>query len=164
MNGKTGLSGRGWCAVVLCGAILSFSAAAAQAKALVKLGTLECTISGGAGLILFSSKRLDCVYHGKSGKRVRYEGRITRVGLDLGFTTGGRLGWVVFSTGKRGRRDNLEGTYAGASAEATLGAGVGANALVGGFEKSIVLQPVSVQGQIGASLAAGIAGLTLKRK
>ena len=150
--------------MVLCGAILSFSAAAAQAKALVKLGTLECTISGGAGLILFSSKRLDCVYHGKSGKRVRYEGRITRVGLDLGFTTGGKLAWVVFSTGKRGQRDNLEGTYAGASAEATLGAGVGANALIGGFEKSIVLQPVSVQGQTGASLAAGIAGLTLKRK
>ena len=128
----------------------------------MKLGTLTCRIDGGAGLLVISSKRLDCVFRSVSGKRTRYVGRITRVGLDLGFTNGGQLVWSVLGLGQA-RGAALEGGYVGASAEVTAGAGVGANALVGGFNKSIVLQPLSVQGQTGASLAAGVAGLQLRR-
>lgn len=142
---------------------LSLAGAPQPAHALVKLGMLTCEIEGGTGLVLYSSKRLDCVYQGLSGKRTRYVGRITRVGLDLGQTNGGRLAWVVFALGDH-RRGALEGAYVGASAEATVAAGIGANALIGGFQRSIVLQPVSVQGQTGISLAAGVAGMTLERR
>ena len=45
---------------------------------------------------------------------------------------------------------------------ATVGVGVGANALVGGSNNTIALQPVSVQGQTGLSVAAGVAGLDLR--
>ena len=68
--------------------------------------------------------------------------------------------WVVFAPGKIDR-GALAGKYAGGSAEGTVGVGVGANVLVGG-KKSITLQPVSVKGQTGLNLAAGISGLTLR--
>ena len=35
------------------------------------------------------------------------------------------------------------------------------NVLVGGFDKSITLQPVSVEGDKGLNVAAGIASITL---
>ncbi|MET0194112.1 MAG: DUF992 domain-containing protein, partial [Hyphomicrobiaceae bacterium] len=39
--------------------------------------------------------------------------------------------------------------------------GVGANALLGGSSRSIVLQPLSVQAQKGFNLAAGVQSLQL---
>jgi hypothetical protein len=41
-------------------------------------------------------------------------------------------------------------------------AGVGANALVGGSNRSVALQPLSVSGQVGLNIAAGVAGLDLR--
>ena len=55
----------------------------------------------------------------------------------------------------------LEGRYFGVTAQATPGVGIGANVLVGGFDRSIILQPLSLTGQLGANLAAGVAGLRL---
>ena len=46
-------------------------------------------------------------------------------------------------------------------AEATAGAGLGANLLVGGTGRSFSLQPLSVQGQTGLNFAAGVTTLTL---
>jgi hypothetical protein len=55
----------------------------------------------------------------------------------------------------------LSGTYVGASAEASIAAGLGANVLVGGSNRSVALQPVSVQGQTGLNIAAGVSSLEL---
>ena len=55
----------------------------------------------------------------------------------------------------------LAGHYVGGTAEATVGAGLGANALVGGSNRTITLQPLSVTGQTGLNVAAGVAELTL---
>ena len=55
----------------------------------------------------------------------------------------------------------LAGEYAGAQASVALGVGGGANVLLGGFHKSIALQPVSVEGQNGLNVAAGIAAMSL---
>jgi hypothetical protein len=90
-----------------------------------------------------------------------YTGSITRIGLDLGATTGGVMIWVVYApTGRP--EGGLAGEYAGASAEASIVAGLGANVLVGGSGSTVALQPVSVQGHTGLNLAAGIAGLELQ--
>jgi hypothetical protein len=56
----------------------------------------------------------------------------------------------------------LAGTYAGASGDVSLGLGVGANALVGGSNRTVSLQPLSVEGQVGVNLALGVAGLRLQ--
>jgi hypothetical protein len=48
------------------------------------------------------------------------------------------------------------------SGDISLGPGVGAKALIGGSRRTTVLQPVSVVGKIGANLALGVTGLTLR--
>jgi hypothetical protein len=85
---------------------------------------------------------------------------MTRVGLDVGFTTGGAIIWTVFADTNR-YAGMLNGTYAGASAEVSVAAGLGANVLVGGSQRTVALQPVSVQGQTGLDIAAGIGALEL---
>ncbi|MGB9657775.1 MAG: DUF992 domain-containing protein, partial [Pseudolabrys sp.] len=56
----------------------------------------------------------------------------------------------------------LAGKYVGATAEASIAAGLGANVLVGGSDRTIALQPLSVQGQAGLNVAAGVAELILR--
>jgi Protein of unknown function (DUF992) len=95
------------------------------------------------------------------GPREVYVGGITKFGLDLGATTGGEMLWAVYAPSNR-QFGALAGHYVGATAEATVGAGLGANVLVGGSNRTITLQPVSVQAQTGLNVAAGVAGLELR--
>ena len=46
-------------------------------------------------------------------------------------------------------------------AQATAGAGLGANALVGGTGRAFSLQPLSVSGQTGLNIAGGVTTVTL---
>src|ERR1700686_364912 len=87
-----------------------------------------------------------------------YTGTISKLGVDIGVTTGGVMVWLVFSPTNR-PIGGLSGNYVGGSAEASVIAGLGANALVGGSNRSVALQPLSVQGQVGLNIAAGVAGL-----
>jgi len=92
--------------------------------------------------------------------REDYDGTITKYGLDLGVVGGGLMVWAVF-TGTVAGPGFLAGDYVGASGEATLGVGVGANVLVGGSNRTVTLQPLSVSGQIGINVALGVASLRL---
>jgi hypothetical protein len=134
----------------------------AQVPERTKAGTLICDISAGIGLIITSKKEVACMFTpSQPGPREVYTGSITKFGLDLGATAGGEMVWSVFAPTNR-RLGALAGHYGGASAEATVGAGVGANVLVGGSNHTVTLQPVSVQGQTGLNVAAGVAGLDLR--
>jgi hypothetical protein len=140
-------------------ALLGLAAAPTTAATGVKVGMLTCHIDGGIGYIIVSAKNLDCEYRGGS-RHERYEGTIRKLGVDVGITANSAFVWAVFAPGKT-RRGGLEGYYAGASAEATAGLGIGTNVLIGGFSHTINLQPVSIQGQTGLNVAAGLAGLRL---
>lgn len=129
----------------------------------IKVGTLVCDVSGGIGLIIGSSKSVRCTYNRASdGREEYYSGAISKFGLDVGVTTEQTMAWVVFAPGVVGD-GSLSGNYVGATAEATAGVGVGANALVGGFNNTITLQPLSVQAQTGLNVAAGVANLRLSQ-
>jgi hypothetical protein len=133
----------------------------AQGRERTKVGSLTCDISAGIGLIITSKKELTCMFTpSQPGPREVYTGSITKFGLDLGATAGGEMVWAVYAPTNR-RIGALAGHYGGATAEATVGAGVGANALVGGSNRTVTLQPVSVQGQTGLNLAVGVAELDL---
>ncbi|PKA42574.1 DUF992 domain-containing protein [Rhizobium sullae] len=129
----------------------------------VKIGFLTCDIGGGFGYVLGSAKEADCVFTSSAGQEIsdHYTGDIRKLGIDLGFTTRSRLAWAVFAPTAGYHRGSLGGLYVGAAAEATLGAGVGANVLVGGTAGSIHLQPLSVTGQLGLNIAAASASMTL---
>lgn len=129
----------------------------------VKIGTLSCNIGGGAGYVLGSAKELSCVFHSSIGARTTesYSGTIRKMGVDLGFTTQGKLVWAVLAPTAGYHRGSLAGLYKGITAEATVGAGVGANVLVGGTAGSIQLQTISVTGQYGLNVAATGTSVTL---
>lgn len=139
---------------------LAFGAADARTTG-VKLGVLNCDIAPGVGLIIGSSKNVNCTFRNRSGRTERYHGSIGKIGLDIGVTGRGRAAWIVFAPGNVGR-SALSGTYVGASAQASVIVGLGANVLIGGFKNNINLQPISVQGQTGLNIAVGVASLNLK--
>jgi Protein of unknown function (DUF992) len=147
---------------VACVALLPATPQTAVAQQGVKVGGLRCEVSGGLGLIITSSKEMRCVFTSARGHREHYYGTIRKFGLDIGATDRGILAWDVFAASAGPKRGALAGDYAGVDASATVGAGVGANALVGGSGRSFTLQPLSVQAQTGLALAAGVASMTLR--
>jgi hypothetical protein len=142
--------------------LLAFGLLAVPAKADngAKLGMLVCDVSGSVGLILGGTESAICNFQGPNGLE-NYKGRITQVGLDIGVTTGAIMTWAVFAPGTV-NRGALAGTYAGATADAAFAVGLGANVLVGGSGKSIALQPVSIEGETGVNIAAGLATFKLE--
>lgn len=138
-------------------------AARSDARDGVRIGYLDCRIGGGAGYVLGSAKEVDCAFVTTMGSEPvdHYQGEIRKLGVDLGFTTQGRLVWAVLAPTAGYHEGSLGGIYQGATAEATVGAGVGANILVGGTSGSIHLQTVSLTGQIGLNIAATGTSMTL---
>ncbi len=142
---------------------VALTAAPADAEGVqrVKAGTLSCDISAGIGLIIGSQKQVTCMFTPTNpGPREVYVGTINKFGLDIGATAGGQMVWAVYAPTTR-RFGALAGNYGGASAEATVGLGAGVNVLLGGSDRTVALQPVSLEGQVGLNLAAGVAGLDL---
>lgn len=134
--------------------------APAQAEG-VKLGTLTCQIEGGAGLLIGSVRQGECTYRDTNGHVKHYHAEFSRLGVDVGVTGNKTVVWAVFAVDGKSN-GGLKGTYTGVNAEATAVVGVGANALIGGLKSGIVLNPVSVSGQTGLNVAAGVATLRLE--
>ena len=148
-------------ALVLALAALAVSPQAAHAQ-MVRAGVLNCDVSGGLGLIIGSQRTVNCLFTPDiPGPQEGYFGTITKFGLDLGATVAGSLVWAVYADTTRGL-GFLAGDYAGASGEATVAVGLGANVLVGGSNRTVALQPLSIQGQIGLNIAVGVANLSLR--
>jgi hypothetical protein len=143
--------------------LLSQPAPALAQTSRVEVGVLNCTVAGGTGFIVGSTKSLSCTFV-RQGSDDRYSGTISKFGIDIGTTTKSVVSWAVFAPTAALKNGALAGNYGGVSGEATVGVGVGANALVGGSNKTIVLQPLSVQAQQGLNIAAGIAALELRAR
>jgi hypothetical protein len=143
--------------------IASFAGAAAQAPMQrVQVGILECRGGASIGFIVGSVTNLGCVLRVEGLPEDRYVATIRKVGVDLGITQESALAWGVYAPVARLGPGDLAGNYAGAQGSASVGVGVGGNVLVGGSANSIALQPLSVQGQIGLSVAAGLESMELR--
>ena len=143
-------------------ATLASSIGGADAQQRVQVGVLECRGGASVGFIVGSVTNLGCVLRAEGMPEDRYIATIRKVGLDLGITQESALAWGVFAPVARLGPGGLSGDYVGAQGSATLGVGVGGNVLVGGSANSIALQPLSVQGQVGISIAAGLESLELR--
>jgi len=128
----------------------------------VNVGSLNCGVAGGVGFVFGSSRTLNCLFTRTDGVGERYEGTIRRFGVDIGFTRESTIVWMVFAPGSIAP-GALAGEYAGASAQGTVGVGVGANVLLGGSGNQVALQPVSVEGSVGLNAAAGVAAVSLRK-
>jgi hypothetical protein len=147
--------------VVLAAALVA-SVSSAMAQDRVQVGVLDCRGST-SSFIIGSITDLSCVFRPSTGSPGEsYHAVMRRAGLDIGINQQVVVAWAVFAPTRGFGRGYLAGTYVGAAASATVGVGVGANALVGGSNNTIALQPLSLQGQTGLSIAAGVAGLELR--
>jgi hypothetical protein len=137
-------------------------ASAQQPMQRVQVGVLECRGAASVGFIVGSVTNLGCVFRSDNMPEDRYVATIRKVGLDLGITQESALAWGVFAPVARLGPGALSGDYAGAQGSASVGVGLGGNALVGGSANSIALQPLSIQGQVGLNVAAGLEYLELR--
>jgi hypothetical protein len=143
--------------------VASFAAAhAQQPMQRVQIGVLECRGGASIGFVVGSVTNLGCVLRAEGMPEDRYVATIRKVGLDLGITQESALAWGVFAPSVRLGPGALSGNYAGVQGSAAIGVGLGGNVLVGGSDNSIALQPLSVQGQVGLSIAAGLESLELR--
>ncbi|HYB90972.1 MAG TPA: DUF992 domain-containing protein [Candidatus Binataceae bacterium] len=138
------------------------AAPSTSAQATVRAGYLSCHVASGWGFIFGSSRKVDCAYSMQPNYTEYYTGTISKFGADIGYLQSAVMLWTVMAPTTNLGQGALAGDYAGATASAAIGVGAGANVLIGGFKSSIALQPVSVEGQNGLNVAAGIATLSLR--
>ena len=145
----------------LLGVTLATQAPAQAREGGIKVGDLTCAVAGGWGKVIGSSRRVNCTFSPTHRSPERYVGHITKIGLDLGYRRSGTIVWGVFSPTDYLGHGDLRGSYGGVTASATLGVGIGGNALIGGSSHTFSLQPFSIEGSTGVNVAAGIGGLDL---
>lgn len=148
-------------AALLVTGVLAWSAPA-SAQSGVKVGVLTCNVSSGWGFVFGSSRNLRCSFSPNSGPPEHYNGRVQKFGVDIGFVSSAVIVWAVFNPTSDMAPGALAGDYVGATASASVGVGAGANVLVGGGNKTVTLQPVSIEGNSGLNVAAGIGAISLK--
>ena len=149
-------------AIAATALLLAFAALEPAAAQRIRAGMLSCDVSAGFGFIIGSQRSVICTFSPDGGQPEVYTGTISRFGLDIGATAGGHMVWGVFSEYVGPRPGVLAGDYVGATGEATIAVGLGANVLVGGSNRQVALQPLSVSGQVGLNLAIGVADLRLR--
>lgn len=135
---------------------------ASAAEAGVKAGVMTCNVASGFGFIIGSSKDVRCTFAPASGAAEQYKGTINKFGADIGYSKAAVILWAVFAPASDVKPGALAGTYAGATTSASLGVGTGAHVLVSGLDSSISLQPVSIEGNVGLNVAAGVEALKLE--
>src|SRR5262249_35859014 len=70
----------------------------AQAQERIQSGSLTCDVSAGIGLIIGSQRNVSCTFTPSlPGPIEYYTGTISKLGLDIGVTTGGVMIWLVYS-------------------------------------------------------------------
>jgi hypothetical protein len=140
--------------------VTSFAAANAQQR--TQIGVLECQGGQNVGFVVGSVTSLECVFQGEGRRPEAYIATVHRFGVDLGFTEQTRFSWAAYGPTDRIGRGGLAGHYGGVGANASVGVGFGGNFLLGGAANSYMLQPLSVQGQTGLNVAAGVADIELQ--
>ena len=148
--------------LTIAAAALAASFASANAMPAYHAGVLECRGGQNVGFIVGSVANLECVFQSPGRRPEAYVATVRRIGLDLGVTAQTQFTWAVNAPNTRLGYGELAGTYGGVGANASIGIGGGGNFLVGGPRNAYALQPISVQGQTGLNVAAGIAGLELE--
>jgi hypothetical protein len=145
---------------LLTASSLAFAAAPALAASGVKVGTLTCEVGSGWGYIIGSSRPLRCNFSGGEFP-ARYTGSMSKFGVDIGYVHSGTIVWGVLAPTSHLSPADLSGHYGGVTASATVGVGLGANALIGGNGHTVSLQPISISGSTGLNVGAGIGALDL---
>jgi len=150
-------------ATLALAAVLAVPAAAQTPRSWTQVGGLSCNVDPNVGFIVFGHQPMRCLFTPNAPVPPQaYEGAINTVGLDVGITAGSVLGWAVFAPTTGVPAGALAGEYVGISGDIGIGVGVGANVLLGGSDRTIALQPLSVQGSVAVNVVLGVSSLKLR--
>ncbi|MDB5549344.1 MAG: hypothetical protein JWP21_2791 [Tardiphaga sp.] len=153
-------------ALLAC-AVLGLTSVATRTQAQqanwTQVGMLSCRLNPSIGFIVFGHQSMECRFtqNGRFPTQV-YEGALNTVGIDIGISAGGVLGWAVLAPTAGPPPGALAGEYLGATGEIGLGLGAGVNVLIGGSGRSFALQPVSLEGSVAVNVTLGLSGLQLR--
>jgi len=126
-------------------------------------GMLRCKMNPSIGFIIFGHQSMECRFiPSLPGLAQIYDGALNTVGIDVGVVGAGGLAWAVVAPTSGISAGALAGEYVGASGDVALGAGVGANVLIGGSQRSVALQPVSIEGSVALDVTLGLSALHLR--
>lgn len=153
--------------ILLCLVLLGTSTLYAGGKG-IKAGTLEVTAIKGTrhNLIIKSSVDVEAVFTDSGGNKEYYIGEMgDKLGVDFSHKTEEVLGYLVISASSAYKTGSyaMQGKYYGANMTAALGVGAGVQVLIGGFDKSFTLQPISLEGAKGAGATVGLSYLYLQK-
>lgn len=150
--------------VAIAAAVAAFFAVSpANAQHYERIGTLECKVAPNVSFVVGSHRTAGCTFYPANQRQMhRYRADFGRIGVDLNVSSGGTLVWAVHAHNRRLYRGDLRGTYTGASANITVGLGLGANVLVGGSNNTIALQPLSGEGNVGLGVSLGVGQMVLR--
>ncbi|MDA0704100.1 MAG: DUF992 domain-containing protein [Proteobacteria bacterium] len=165
MRTKHFLTGTALAALMAIGATAT-GATETEDKANMEVGVLTCETVDGTqvNLIIHSSVNLDCVFETPRGSE-RYVGETgVGLGLDLNFDRDATMRFSVVSAGDKvgPGEHNLSGKYVGGRASITVIKGIGAQALIGGSNDNIALQPIAIETGEGLGLSGGLSYLFLE--
>ncbi len=130
----------------------------------VDAGYLTCRLTQtDAAVHLASNRNFDCTFERHRTKRKEhYRGTVRKYGVEVGLIGKRVLRWKVLkSTPRRLKRGALAGDYRGITAETSFGSGVAVNLLSSSASGQVSLQPLTVHGQEGFNVTAGVMILTL---
>jgi hypothetical protein len=148
--------------IAFYGLPMGFAAAQTPAN-WTQVGMLSCKLNPSIGFIIFGHQSMECRFvQNPPFPPQAYEGALNTVGLDLGITAGGVLGWAVFAPTAGPPPGALAGEYVGATGDVGLGFGAGVNVLMGGSGRTFALQPVSLEGSVAVNVIVGLSGLQLR--
>ena len=162
---RTALARAAMAAALVAGVASFFAApAAADTARRVEVGILACKGADSVSFIVGSHRVLDCTFKSRTGKVSAYHGLIRRWGLDVGVTGSNMLFWTVFAPTRAISPSDLDGRFVGVSGSIAVVVGGAANVLLGGSNRTIMLQPLSLEGQTGVNLAVGVGSIDLIRQ
>ena len=143
--------------------MLAMPASAQAPQSWTQVGTLSCQVDPNVGFIIVGSQSMRCLFTPNSPQeREAYAGALNTLGLNVGISAGGVLGWAVFAPTTGLPLGALAGEYVGVSGDVGVGLGAGANVLLGGSNRTVALQPISLQGSIALNVVAGVSSLRLR--
>jgi len=148
-------------ATLVCVGLLT-APAVAQPRSWTQVGMLSCRLNPSIGFIIAGHQTMECRFTQERFPPQAYEGALNTVGLDIGISAGGVLGWAVLAPTAGAPAGALAGEYVGASGDIGVGLGVGANVLVGGSGRTFALQPVSLEGSVALNVTLGVSALKLR--
>jgi hypothetical protein len=150
-------------ATLALAAMLSLPAAAQTPQSWTQVGSLSCKVNPNIGFIIVGHQPMECLFTPNTQTPPQaYDGAINTVGLNVGISAGGVLGWAVFAPTTGVPAGALAGDYVGVSGDIGIGVGAGANVLLGGSGRTIALQPLSLQGSVALNVVLGVSSLKLR--